>query len=59
MQGNKEIEGCYLKAKNLDEMIEEVRKLKDENYYNVWSSKVLQMSESYHISRMPELYSKL
>jgi hypothetical protein len=59
LQGNKEIEGYYAHAKNLDEMIEQVTKFKDPNYYQVWSDKVFKMAENYHISEMPDYYNKL
>jgi hypothetical protein len=57
--GYKEFEGNYVQIKNMDELMVELKKFKDENYYNNWSNKIIEESEKYHISRIAELYKQL
>lgn len=57
--GYKEIEGSYIHASSLDEMIAEAQKLKDKKVYDEWSKKAYTMAEKYHISKIAELYKKL
>lgn len=59
LRGYKEIEGYYVRASNMKELLTEVEKFKDEDYYKKWSGKVLKMSEKYHISEVSKLYKKL
>lgn len=59
LRGYKEIEGNYVQARNISEMLVEVKKFKDKNYYNEWSNKVVEMAEKYHISKIADLYRKL
>ena len=59
MMGNKELEGYYLHAKNMKEMLMQVEKLKDPSFYNSVVKEIVPMSERYHISRIAELYQKL
>jgi hypothetical protein len=59
LKGNQELEGLYVPARNMDELISGVGKLKDESYYNDMSSKILALSENYHISKISELYRSL
>ena len=55
--GYKEVEGFYIPLKNIDNLVEEVKRLK-ENYVE-WSNKVIRKSEEYHISNISELYKNL
>jgi hypothetical protein len=59
LEGYKELEGYYIKANNLDEVMVEAEKLKNIDYYKGWSRSVLRMAEGYHISKIAELYKKL
>jgi len=59
LEGYKEVEGYYIHAHNLDEVISEAEKLKNIDYYRGWSRSVLRMAEGYHISKIAELYKKL
>jgi len=59
IMGNKEVEGYYLHASNIEEMLAQVEKLKDENFYNEFSKKIVEMAEKYHISKIAELYRQL
>jgi hypothetical protein len=59
MLGNEELEGYYVEANNMDELVAGVEKLKDEVYYNEISNKILALSENYHISKVAEYYKKL
>lgn len=59
LKGYQEIEGNYVHARSIDEMLTEVEKFKEENYYNEWANKVVKMAEQYHISRIADLYKKL
>lgn len=59
LRGYKEIEGYYVRASNMKELLTEVQKFRDEDYYKKWSGKVLKMSEKYHISNVVKLYRKL
>ncbi|OGM75808.1 hypothetical protein A2208_01990 [Candidatus Woesebacteria bacterium RIFOXYA1_FULL_43_16] len=59
LRGYKEIEGFYVSAHNLSEIITEAEKFKDEDYYNRWAKKISKMAEKYHISKIAKLYKKL
>jgi hypothetical protein len=59
IQANKEFEGYYMQARNMDETVEGVNRLKNEYFYNEMVSKIIPMSEKYHISNVAELYKKL
>lgn len=41
------------------ELLEEVEKLKDPEYYNQWSRKIIKEAEKYHISNIAKLYLQL
>jgi len=56
MMANKENEGYYLHARNMDELIEGVKKLKDEKYYKELVEKIIPWSENYHISKIANEY---
>jgi len=55
----KEIEGDYIKAGTIAELMLELDKLKDPYYYGAWSRKAATMAEQYHISKIAELYRQL
>lgn len=57
--GYKDVDDYYIHAHNLDELVKEVEKLKDQKYYNVWANKILSEAEKYHISKIAQLYKQL
>ena len=59
LMGNKELEGYYLHAKNIEEMLERVEELKHQDTYEEWVNKILPMADNYHISKIAELYRQL
>jgi hypothetical protein len=58
-EGYKEFEGYYAYAKNLDEVVREINKFKDEKYYRDYSDRIKEKAEEYHISNVAEKYKKL
>ena len=59
LKGYEEIEGYYVHGLNNDLLLKEAEKFRDENYYRLWSEKVLSMSQPYHIGEIVKLYQKL
>lgn len=57
--GYQEIDGYYIHASSIAEMLVEAVKLKDQAVYDEWSKKVVEMSERYHISNIAKLYQAL
>ena len=57
--GYSEFEGFYIPIESIDNIVREVQKLKDINYYTRWSDKLYKEAEKYHISNTTELYKKL
>jgi len=57
--GYKEIEGSYIQSRNMDSMIEEVKKMKNKDYYNKFANKIIKSAEPYHISKIAEKYRSL
>ena len=57
--GYKEFEGYYISVDSIDLMMKEAEKLKDTAYYDMWSEKVLNKSEEYHIENIAKLYRNL
>ncbi len=57
--GFKEFEDNFIPAKTIEELIAEVIKLKDQDYYNRFSSKIIKETEPYHISKIAEKYREL
>lgn len=55
----KEFEGNYIPVKDIDSMIEEIKKLKDKEYYKQWSDKIIIEAENFHISKIAEKYKQL
>jgi len=53
---NKELEGYYVKARNMKETVEGVMRLKDEDFYNKMVNKIIPFSEGYHIENVSKLY---
>ena len=58
-QGNKEIEGYYIPAVNMNEIFQGVEKLSNPAFYDELSEKCLVMAEKYHISNIAKLYQQL
>lgn len=59
LRGYKEIEGYYVQARNVSEVLVEVEKFKNRDYYDAWPNKIIEMAEKYHISVIANLYKKL
>lgn len=59
LKGYQEIEGQYVQAHDINEIIFAAEKFKNKRYYNAWSKKVTKMAENYHISSIAPLYEKL
>lgn len=57
--GYQEVEGFYIPIETVDDIVREVEKLKDKNYYNQWSRKLIKEAEKYHISKTSKLYQNL
>jgi hypothetical protein len=57
--GYLEFEGCYTRADNLDDMMIEVEKFRNETYYNQLSEKAIKDAEKYHISKIADKYRRL
>lgn len=57
--GYKEIEGYYVPVKDMDSLLAETEKMKNKEYYNQWSSKIIKEAEKYHISTIAKLYQQL
>ena len=59
IDGYKEVEGYYLPINDIDEIVYEAVKFKDDQYYQDWSNKLIDKAEEYHISKTTELYKQL
>lgn len=57
--GYSEVEGLYISIETVDDIVREAQKLKDVDYYNQWSKKLLKEAEKYHISKTSKLYQNL
>jgi hypothetical protein len=55
----KEVDGYYLQARTIDELVNEVEKLKNPENYARATKNLLQMAEKYHISKIAERYKQL
>ncbi len=55
----KELEGYYVPANNIEELLVEAKKFKNPTYYRQWAKKVSAMAEKYHIEKIAKLYRKL
>lgn len=59
IMGYEEIEGYYVPARTIEEILTEAVRFKDLAYYQEWSDKVAAFAENYHISKVAPLYQKL
>lgn len=59
ISGYKEIEGYYIPVNDMESLVAEAEKLKDQKYYDEWAAKVYKESEKYHISEIAKLYQQL
>jgi hypothetical protein len=57
--GYDEFDGCYLRVKNMEDIIKQIELLRDNNFYNNFSDKIRLAAESYHISNIAKLYKQL
>lgn len=57
--GYKEWEGNYIPVQSMEDMILEVEKLKNKDYYEMWSDKIIKAAEPYHIENIAKLYKQL
>ena len=57
--GYKEFDGHYIPVKTMDSLVAEAEKMKDKNYYDEWSNKIIPETEKYHISKIAEIYRQL
>lgn len=57
--GYKEWEGNYIPVQGMDDILLEAEKLKNKDYYNQWSNKIIKAAEPYHIENIAKLYRKL
>lgn len=57
--GYKEMEGFYIPIETVDDIVREAIRLKNVDYYNQWSDKLLKETEKYHISKTSKLYLNL
>ena len=58
-KGYKEVDGQYIKALTIDQLVTEVEKLKNQAVYEKFAKGLLPMADKYHISQIVELYKKL
>ena len=60
MENFQELDGLYIPvASDIDSLVSELEKLKEQDYYNSWSRKLIPAMEKYHISNIAELYEQL
>jgi glycosyltransferase involved in cell wall biosynthesis len=59
LRGYEEIEGYYLPARNMEELIDAVELLRDRDYYSEWVNKIVPMTEKHHIEKAVEQYRGL
>ncbi len=57
--GFKEFEGFYIPVFDMKELVTEVEKLKDPDYYQQLSQKIIPPTEPYHIENVAKLYRNL
>ncbi len=58
-KGYREVEGYYVRASTVDQLVNEAEKLINLENYEIASKDLLQMAEKYHISRVAEMYKLL
>lgn len=54
--GNKELDGFYIKANNMDETVSGVQSLTNVDFYQEMVSKIVPMAERYHVENVSKLY---
>jgi len=59
LNGYKEIEGHYIRAGNMREMIDGINRLRNKHYYCQWPQELIKMAEPYHIDNVVKLYKNL
>lgn len=57
--GYQEFEGNYIPVHNIDDLVKEAEKLKNQDYYEGLSKKIIKASEPYHIENIAKLYRQL
>lgn len=57
--GYREWEDNYVPVNSIDEMMAEVKKMKNKDYYDLWSRKIIKAAEAYHIENIAKLYKQL
>ena len=57
--GYEEMEGKYLKAKDMSEVKESINLLKNKEHYNMWSEYICTPVEPYHIDSVAVKYKEL
>jgi len=57
--GFKEFEGFYIPVNTMEELLVEANKLRDKDYYDMWSKKVELEAQKYHINKIIKLYEQL
>jgi hypothetical protein len=58
--GYKDMEGCYLPAETIDNLISGVSRLKNsQRFYQGYAEKLIKKTEQYHIKNIAKLYIKL
>lgn len=59
IQGYREVEGHYLRAGSLEELVAQAAALRDPGWYRHWAEPLPELAEQYHISRIANLYRAL
>jgi len=57
--GYREVDGLYLEAETIPEIVHAVERLKNEEYYQLLSERLIQEAEKYHIEKISKLYGSL
>lgn len=57
--GYKEFEENYIPVHNISDLVKGVEKLKNQDYYEGWSGKIIKAAEPYHIENIAKLYKQL
>lgn len=57
--GYSEVEGLYIRVETVDDIVRKAQKLRDGDYYNHFSEKLIKEAEKYHISNISKLYLNL
>ena len=57
--GHQEFEGNYIPVESYDDIVREAVKLKDDQYYNELSERLIEKAKEYHISKIAKLYEQL